>query len=602
VRASISLILIGLLAAAAPSLALDLRAEVDRTSVPVGGQVALRLIVSGAGQDLPRIRISAPNGFDAYSLGTSQNISILNGRVETSLTERFVLVAKEEGSFTLGPFEITHRGETVRTEAITVQVVAGGAEAPPEPRQGGAAAGRTGRARDKSPDFFVRADVDRREAFVSEAITLTFRFYSRVRLSRDPEYTPPAATGFWIEDLPPVRRFYEDVAGVPYLVNELKYALFPTTTGDLTIGPASLKIQTASDNPLDWDPFQMFGRDPFAGLREGPPQVLRTDPIGIRVRPLPEAGRPQGFSGLVGDYSLAARLDKSTVEANQPVTLALILSGGGNLQTAPAPTIELPAAVRSYDSGSRVNSSKEGYRLRGEKVVEKVLIPQAAGQIVIPPATLVTFDPRAGRYRTLSTDSLRLEVVPSTAPVVSALGGREVRPFRRDLRAIREDLGALRSPRPWLISRPAFWIAQTVPLLIFLKALRDGRARRALAADVTLARARGASRVARRRLREARRALDGKADDRFYTFLAASLSEYAADKLGLSRLAVPRDDLLDALRARGVPSEVVSDLLSILERCDMGRFAPGGDAVAAREGLLGRSEATIVEMERRFGG
>ncbi len=602
-RASIALALAGLLASAAPSAALDFHAEVDRTTVPVGGQVVLRLIVSGTGQDLPRIRISAPNGFDAYSLGTSQNISILNGRVETSLTERFVLVAKEEGTFTLGPFEIAHRGETVRTEAITVQVVAGGAEAPPEPRQGGgAAAGRSGRARGQSPDFFVRADVDRREPYVGQAVTLTFRFYSRVRLSRDPEYTPPAATGFWIEDLPPVRRFYEDVAGVPYLVNELKYALFPTTTGNLTIGPATLKVQTASDNPLDWDPFQMFGRDPFAGLRAGPPQVLRTDPIEIRVRPLPEAGRPPGFSGLVGDYTLAARLDKSAVEANQPVTLALILSGDGNLQTAPAPTIELPAGVRSYDSGSRVNSSKEGYRLCGEKVVEKVLIPQAAGPIVIPPATLVTFDPRAGRYRTLSTDSLRLEVAPSTAAVVSALGGREVRPYRRDLRAIREDLGAIESPRPWLISRPAFWIAQAIPLVIFVKALRDGRARRALAADVTLARARGASRVARRRLREARRALDGKADDRFYTLLAASLSEYAADKLGLSRLAVPREDLLDALRARGVPGEMLSDLLSILERCDMGRFAPGGDAAAEREGLLARSEATIVEMERRFGG
>jgi hypothetical protein len=591
---------VGLLAAARPAGALDLRAEVDRVSVPVGGQIVLRLTVSGAGQDLPRIRISAPKGFEAYSLGTSQNISILNGRVETSLTERFVLVAKEAGAFTIGPFEIAHGGETARTEAIGVEVVAGGAEPTPEPRRGGATAGRTAPSRERAPDYFVRAEVDHREAFVNEAITLTFRFYSRVRLSRDPEYTPPVATGFWIEDLPPVRRLYEDVSGVHYLVNELKYALFPTTTGELTIGPATLTVQSAADNPVDWDPFQMFGRDPFAGRRSGPPEVLRTDPIRIRVRALPEAGRPPVFSGLVGEYSLSARLDKSTVEANQPATLTLVLSGDGNLQTAPDPTLDLPAGVRSYDSGSRVNTSKEGYRLRGEKIVEKVLIPQASGRIAIPPATIVTFDPKAGRYRTLASDSLRLDVVASTAPVVTAVGGREVRPFRKDLRPIRQDAGALAPPRSWLIARPAFWVAQAIPLLLFVKALRDGRSRRALAGDATLARARGASRVARRRLREARRALDGRSDDRFYTLLAASLSEYAADKLGLSRLAIPREDLLEGLRARGVPDDVVSELTALLERCDMGRFAPGGDAPEEREGLLQRSEAMIVGMERRF--
>jgi hypothetical protein len=32
----------------------------------------------------------------------------------------------------------------------------------------------------------------------------------------------------------------------------------------------------------------------------------------------------------------------------------------------------------------------------------------------------------------------------------------------------------------------------------------------------------------------------------------------------------------------------------------MGRFAPGGDAPEEREGLLQRSEAMIVGMERRF--
>lgn len=577
--------------------AAEFHAQVDRTSVPVGGQVVLRLILSEAGSDAPRIRIPAPAGFDAYSLGTSQNISIVNGQVQSSLTESYVLVAKGEGTFTIGPFEIHIKGTALRTETITIQVVAAGSGAAREPAGRAPASGRGSDGSGRVPAYFVRANVDKREAFVNEGLTLTFRFYSRVRLSRDPEYTPPTATGFWIEDLPPVRRYYEEVSGVSYLVNELKYAVFPTTPGELTIGPATLKVQTITEGQLDWDPFQMFGRDPFAAMREGTPEILQTDPIRIRVRALPEKEKPSEFSGLVGSYDLSARLDKTTVEANQPVTLTLNVSGDGNLQTAPEPLLQLPDGVRAYESGSRVNTSKEGYRLRGEKIVEKVLIPQSAGELVIPAATLVTFDPKGGRYRTLTSDTLRLRVLPPSAPAVSAAGGREVRSFHRDLRAIREDGSALAAPEPWLVSRPAFWIAQAVPLLLFVKALRDGRARRALAADATLARARGAHRMARRRLREARDALGDHADSRFYTILGNSLSAYAADKLGLSRHAVPREDLLESLRARAVGDEAVGRFHALLERCDMGRFAPGGDAPAERADLLRRGEEAIVEME-----
>jgi hypothetical protein len=587
---------------AGPARAAEFRAEVDRMSVSVGGQIVLRLTVAGAGQASPRIRIAPPNGFESYSLGTSQNISIRNGQVETSVTESFVLVAKKEGSFRLGPFEINLNGEVLRTHAIIVQVVAGGTQPQEGARPGGATRDRGGRPAPRTPEFFVRAEIDKHEAFVNQALTLTFKFYSRVRLSRDPEYTPPTATGFWVEDLPPVRRFYEDVSGVPYLVNELKYALFPTTTGELTVGPAILRVQTAPDNPLDLDPFQMFGRDPFAGMRERAPEVLETDPIRVRVRPLPEKDRPADFSGLVGNYNLTARLDKATVEANGPVTLSLTIAGDGNLQTAPDPRVQLPDGVRAYDSGSRVNTSKEGYKLRGEKVVEKVFIPQAAGDLVIPPATLVTFDPKTAQYRTLTSDTLRVRVTPSTAPVVAGAGGREVRAFRRDLRAIREDVASLRAPRPWLIRSPVFWLAQTVPLLLFVQALRAGHARRMLEGNVTLARARGANRVARRRLAEARRALAGQAGADFYTILGGSLSQYASDKLGLSRHGIPRDELLETLRARGIGEEPVSRLEALLERCDMGRFAPGGDASSERADLLRKGEKLIIEMERDFVG
>lgn len=583
------------LALAARASAIEFRAELDRTTVPVGGQLALRLILMG-GRDLPRLRPPVIDGFDAYSAGTSQNISIVNGQVQVSVTQTFVLLAKREGSFTIGPFELTHEGQRMTTDSFTVSVVAASREpALPPPGSGG----RQSQGGARPLDFFVRAEADKREAYVNEQVTLTFKFYSRVRLSKDPEYSPPTATGFWVEDLPPVRQFMEDVDGTQYLVNEVKSALFPTSAGDLTIGPATVKVtRSAADNWRLRDPFQVFGQDPFAVLDNGKPEVLTTKSLRLRVKPLPTAGKPDSFSGLVGQYTLTSRLDKESVEANQPVTITLVLAGDGNLSTAPEPVLRLPQGVRSYDSQSRVNTNKEGYRLRGEKIVEKVLIPQAPGRLVIPSAVVVVFDPKKGAYRAIASDSLSVNVLPSSAPVAAAGGDRAVRRIGRDAREIREGAGVLAPPKRWLYEQPAFWVMQALPLGVFFAARQVGRARRLLERDEGLARARRARGLASRRLRDARRALASGTGDDFFALLGRSMTDFTSDKLGLSRHGISQDALLQTLQARGASDEVVTRLRRLLERCDMGRFAPGGGSAGERAELLKSGEELIEELER----
>lgn len=589
-----------LLAVASPARALEFRAEIDRGSVPVGGQLTLRFILSGGQTDLPRLRAPAIDGFDTYSAGTSQSMAITNGSVEVTFTQTFILLAKREGRFTLGPFEFTHGGQKLTTESFAVEVVAAGrAPAPGEPRQSGRSRGERGAAREN--DFFVRAEIDKQDAYVNEQVTMTVKFYARVRLSKDPEYSPPAATGFWVEDLPPVRQYMEDVGGVQYLVNEVKSALFPTNAGELTIGPATVKVlRSAADNWRLRDPFQAFGQDPFALLDSGRPEVLTSKPLKLRVRPLPPAPGARATSGLVGNYSLSARLDKTRVEANQPVTLTLILAGDGNLSTAPEPSLTLPQGVRAYDSQSRVNSNKEGYRLRGERVVEKVLIPQSPGRLVIPPASIVVFDPRKGDYREISSDTLEIEVMPSSSPALAGDAERTVRRIGRDLRAIRKGDHVLAAPKRWLYASVGFWALQALPLGLFVVAHRLGRARLRIEGDEGLARATRARSHAAKRLRDARAALGAASSDRFFAALGRSMADFAADKLGISRHGLSRDEVVEALRTHGADDDLLRRFRELLERCDMGRFAPGGDDAAERSGLLERAEDLIVEMERVF--
>jgi hypothetical protein len=318
------------------------------------------------------------------------------------------------------------------------------------------------------------------------------------------------------------------------------------------------------------------------------------------VRPLPAAGKPADFSGLVGQYTLSSRVDKTSVEANQPITLTLIVAGDGNVSTAPEPAMALPQGVRAYDAQSHVETTKENYRLRGEKVIEKILIPQTPGPLAIPPAQLSVFDPRSGGYKALRTDTLRVAVLPSSSPVLATDGERTVRRIGRDLREIREGERVLARPKRWMYEQPLFWVGQALPLGAFLVATRMGRARRRFDQDEGLARAQRARGYAVKRLRDARRALQSNDADAFFATLGHLMAEYVSDKLGHSRRAVSREELLASLRSAGAEDPTVERLQDLLERCDMGRFAPGGADAAGRAGLLAAGEDLIVELEKLF--
>jgi len=78
--------------------------------------------------------------------------------------------------------------------------------------------------------IFVRAIVDKAEAYLGQQVTLRYRFYQRVDFNVLDSHlvTPPSTQGFWKEDLPPQRTSNETIDGRRYRVTELVYALFPT--------------------------------------------------------------------------------------------------------------------------------------------------------------------------------------------------------------------------------------------------------------------------------------------------------------------------------------------------------------------------------------
>jgi hypothetical protein len=578
---------------------ISFNATVDKTDASLDDQITLTVSVSGNVKSIPQPQLPSLVDFTLYTAGRSQNISYVNGQMSSSVSFNYVLTPKKAGKFTIGPAQIVLDGKTYQTNPIEITVLA---EAEPPPS---AATSSKGKPEEPShisgKDLFVETVVDKKKAYVNEQVTLTLRFYQGVRLFNNPEYTPPSVTGFWAEDLPPKRQYSQVINGRQYYVQELRTAIFPTSTGKLTIGPAQLKC-TVEDVKrfMNQDPFAMFDRDLFSLFRQGKPVVLKSKPIEIEVLPLPEMGKPADFSGTVGNYKLNVQADKNQVEVGQPVTLKTKISGIGNIKSVGEPAMANLPDFRSYSSGSSENVSKDNYQVQGVKTYEQVLIPKRAGKYTIPPVEFTFFDPRTKNYQTLKSEPMLLSVLPpsqASQAEIAQFSKQEIGKSVKDIRYIKLSTGKLENQGGHLYKNPLFLLLQLVPLLAFALSWRYQKEKEKQNSDIGYARQRRAHKLAKKRLDRAKKLIAAGNSPDFYCEVSRALLQYLGDKLNLSAHGLTKDRISSELTIKGVKEEDINQLMRLLDSCDFARFAPGSSSSEEMNGFLSQAEAVIVNLE-----
>ena len=83
--------------------------------------------------------------------------------------------------------------------------------------------------------------------------------------------------------------------------------------------------------------------DPFDGFFDRYQQVsvdLEAEAQAITVKPLPSAGRPAGFNGAVGRYTMQAKASPLEVTVGDPVTVNIQLSGQGAIESLNLPKLK----------------------------------------------------------------------------------------------------------------------------------------------------------------------------------------------------------------------------------------------------------------------
>lgn len=575
----------------------SLSARIEPSVVPIGAQATLIVTVKGKFRKSSQPELPSLDAFEVYQSGSSQSFSIVNGQRSSSLIFTYVLVPKMEGRYTISPIRFQSDDKVYTAAPLSVEVVKAQSSLPaptPDPAN----------VDSNDAPIFIRGTVDRDTVYVNQQLTWTLGFYTdgRLDLLRSPEYSPPNSQGFWVEDLPPQKNGYQMINGRKYLVNEILRGFFATAPGEFEIGAA--KVEIVVDN--------MGGRsamDQFFNMRQlgfGKQRTLTTEPKRIIVLPLPQRGRPDSFSGLVGrGLAIAMKMDKETVRAGEPVNVTLTVTGDGNFKTMAAPKIPEIEGFKMYESGSTSELFKSDYVVSGRKITNIVLVPRDEGETEIPPVKLSYFDPYEKRYRTIESAPLKLRVEPGAqgeggTPVVFTGSGEDIEVLGHDIHHIHPTPADIAVSGTPFYERRYYVALHSLPMLVVALTLLVERRRRRWLADAPRARMIRAKREADKQLGAASDMIRSGNVEQAFAAVSAALRGYIADKMNASAPGLTDDDIETFLADRGVPDEARREVVSVLAVCDGARYSASATSPEAATGTYARAQAVVAKLEKEL--
>lgn len=544
----------------------NLSAHVDKTTLALDDELTFTVKVTGVSGNVVMPRLPSLPAFNVYSREVEQNT--ING--ETTLLFRYVMLPRFVGNATIGAVTFTYKGETYKTEPVTVRIyrnttnqvtaVAGDIQTnlQLDPNLPPLQAALTKQAYTHAGEpFFLISAVSNKNPYVNEPISLGVRFYYS-RPFHDAPYQKPNVSNLFMED-EGSSEGSQTINSTLYRYNEQRYQLIAAAPGEATIGPAGVRYHTGNSALSAFD--RIFG-----GSTAGPEKTALSSPITLHVRPLPAEGRPNSFYGAVGNnFTLHAKADPLQVRAGEAVNVSVIVKGPGNLKATQ--NLEFPAVdgFKIYPAAATSGTSNgtDG-QVQGYKVFKAVFVPVTSGIYTLPRFKWSYFDPTEKTYRTLQTAPIQI-TVDSAAKTDGGFNFASANVLGNGVETLTKDIAYLKTTQApdknILVKLGQLPLINGIGLLIVaLTALFMGLGRATLAKKKAFLTAKN----------QLKKATSSQA-------LADIISEYLQHKFHRPTGSLSLKEINILLRERGVTPATVESLSLLWQRLEAERFAPATD-------------------------
>ena len=511
-----------------------------------------------------------PPSFENFTVvgGPSQSInnSWINGVRSFSKTYSYFLAPKKRGVFTVGQASIEIEGEVYKTLPVKITVSAA-IDKPKDPNDPNYIA---------SEKIHLVAEVSNSNPYLNEAITIVYKLYVAqgigVRNSR--EIDKPRYSDFWSQniDVNGLGAQQGTYNGEDYLYVVLrKTVLYPQKTGKLNIEPLSLDVTVeVPSNRRD-----VFGRSFMSTVNRRVSAGYRT----INVKPLPEEGKPDGFTGAVGSFIFSLTTNKKELKASEAFEVKLEVVGNGNLKLFRLPELVLPSALEVYEPEHNESVTTLISGMKGKISDSYTVVANDPGSYPIPRVDFSYFDIKTKRYKTL--DSERLVISVGTGPnmvsepedgAAKLVSENNITPNLKLFRNFKTTKGFTPlQPDPFYKSN-LFWVLLLGPFLLIPILLFVVKNRAVRALDVSGNKIRLTNRLARKYLSTAKKSLGKK--EMFYNALERALHNYLKSKLRIETSEFNKDKIGELLTKKKVESITLEGFLSILTACELARYTP----------------------------
>lgn len=513
-----------------------------------------------------------------YSSGVTTMFStqIINGHQTSSETRQYTFTyrAEKAGKTVIPSITINAGGKTLKSEARNLTIL------PPDKAQASSApnAGAPGAqvqasrgASNISPnDFFVTVSMSKQHIYEQEAVIATIKVYTKHNIRSFRATTLPSFDGFLSEELPVSNSEaqIEHFRGDNYYSLVLKRCLlFPQKSGKLTINSGRYDVTLET--------YEEISNGFFIQRRPVEHNITTvSNSVSVNVTPLPTP-KPSGFNGAVGtNFSVETSLEPSLLRTNEAATYTYSVNGKGNIKYLSAPDIDFGNNIEEYEPESQNDAHFNGTDFTGTFTATYTIVPQQVGTLTVPTRQFVYFNPSSAQYVTIDIPGVERKIIKGSESASTA--------HTTDISKELDDILHIKSlSKETLKHEHTYTVHQWYYLLCYLMVIAAisaaaliYRRQLKLNADISGRRTARAGRVAAKRLKNAKAAMNAHNNDEFYAALSSAIWGYIGDKLGIPSSALTRDNISDKLSKAGVSEQMVENIIGLLDECEMARFTP----------------------------
>lgn len=564
-------------------------------ALTLGKRGLLNITVSGS-KDAPTPTLPEIDGLLIRPLGTQHSIKMTNGETAINVTHSFTVIPQRTGEFSLPDFNWDINGQKYSVSSPTTKLSVSIQDS------------KTTEGTSESIDLKVTIDKDK--VYVGQMIPITVALYVPINMLGQVTTFPKAEGNDFMSYgyQEPGRTQIENPDGSKKQVLSFETYITPLKSGAIPLqykmnlliqNPKPITQTRAGNNFFD----SIFGNMIVNTTEEMDPISL---PEIINVETLPTHGKPENFTGAIGEFSIDSfSVSNESAQIGDPITLKLIVKGSGNIDRISPPVLNPGENWKAYKPKSTFNK-EDNLGFKGTKIFEYIIIPQNAKITETPPISFSFFNPKTSRYSELTPNPIALKIIPSSETNIqpnpirpstnqntSNLSNEtEILPIKLGIKKTVNSLQPLITKiffTPTLIG-----IAIILGSLLFL--IKKQKIKHSQ--DTAYLKQINIEKAIQTNLQKVKKAFANHNAQEFYHAASIVILEVVARQNLKSSQALNQEDIVKFLTEKSLPEEQISFVKTIFHTTDMLKFSGFSNEQKLTSESLKNFESLINELEK----